>query len=648
MSIATLSIDLEARLAKLETDMGKAVRIAERNAKQMESAYSGLAGAFDKIKFAAAGAFAGITVGSTITKLAETQRQFDVLNASLVTVTGSAGRAAIEFEWIKEFAATTPFDLAQVTNAFIKMKALGLDASMEALRSYGNTASAMGKDLNQMIEAVADAATGEFERLRDFGIRASRQGDQVTFTFQGISKTIRNSSQEITKYLSDIGNNQFASATAERAKTLDGALSNLGDTWDELFLTINEAGVGQVIYDSVKLATTGIEQLIANLKVLRSYAAPQGQMAVDVLVGERETLRGQLSQLDGRNSDVANTARADIQRRIEAINNRIRELQEENERRQYEERTAPPVVVTASPLPGGTGKPTKSTKDPGDPLGDFIVKAIDDYNAKLDQLRGKYVDLIDPIEQFRKQLDEVRLLQSEGRLSADQAIEAEFRIQEAISDTISTTAKATEVAGDRFTELLRTIEGFGQDAGAALVDFALTGKTSFSEMVESMLADIAKLLVYQNVTKPLMGYVSNAFGPVKANADGGVYSSPGLSAYSGQVVSKPTLFPFANGMGLMGEAGPEAILPLKRGADGKLGVRLSGGGGAQVNVVVNNNAPVDVQQTSSTGQDGSINIELMITERVTGRIIRSTQQGAGLAPLLENKYGLNPAAGARR
>lgn len=642
MSIATLSIDLEARLAKLETDMSKAVRIAERNAKQMESAYSGLAGAFDKIKFAAAGAFAGITVGSTITKLAETQRQFDVLNASLVTVTGSSGRAAIEFEWIKEFAATTPFDLAQVTNAFIKMKALGLDASMEALRSYGNTASAMGKDLNQMIEAVADAATGEFERLREFGIRASRQGDQVTFTFQGISKTIRNSSQEITKYLNEIGNNQFAGAMSERAKTLDGALSNLGDTWDELFRTINEAGVGQLIYDATKLASEGVENLIKNIKALQSYASPTGQQQVDSLVAERSDWQARLSDARPGSYQAIKAKQA-----IDEINAEIGRLQDEWIRNNNKP-TLPPVVVKDPPLTGGNGKPTKATKDPGDPLGDFIVKAIDDYNAKLDQLRGKYVDLIDPIEQFRKQLDEVRLLQSEGRLSADQAIEAEFRIQEAISDTISTTAKATDVAGDRFTELLRTIEGFGQDAGAALVDFALTGKTSFSEMVQSMLADIAKLLVYQNVTKPLMGYVSNAFGPVKANADGGVYSSPGLSAYSGQVVSKPTLFPFANGMGLMGEAGPEAILPLKRGADGKLGVRLSGGGGAQVNVVVNNNAPVDVQQTSSTGQDGSVNIELMITERVTGRIIRSTQQGAGLAPLLENKYGLNPAAGARR
>jgi phage-related minor tail protein len=62
-----------------------------------------------------------------------------------------------------------------------------------------------------------------------------------------------------------------------------------------------------------------------------------------------------------------------------------------------------------------------------------------------------------------------------------------------------------------------------------------------------------------------------------ANANGGVYSSPSLSAYSGQVVNKPTYFAFAKGAGVMGEAGAEGIFPLKRGRDGKLGVAAIGG-----------------------------------------------------------------------
>ncbi|MGJ0580989.1 phage tail tape measure protein, partial [Xenorhabdus bovienii] len=64
---------------------------------------------------------------------------------------------------------------------------------------------------------------------------------------------------------------------------------------------------------------------------------------------------------------------------------------------------------------------------------------------------------------------------------------------------------------------------------------------------------------------------------ISVNAKGGVYDSPSLSAYSGQVVSTPTFFAFAKGAGLMGEAGPEAIMPLARTGNGNLGVRLVGG-----------------------------------------------------------------------
>lgn len=203
----------------------------------------------------------GLSLGAAVTQLVDVQRQMDVLNASLITVTGSSAAADQNMAWIKRFAAQTPYQLNEVTGAFVKMKALGLDASEQALRSYGNTASAMGKDLNQFIEAVADAATGEFERLKEFGIKASKQGDDVRFTFRGVTTTVKNSSDQIVQYLQRIGNTDFAGAMDRRVTTLDGAISNLSDTWDELFRTVNEAGVGRLIETTVRGATTAIAGL---------------------------------------------------------------------------------------------------------------------------------------------------------------------------------------------------------------------------------------------------------------------------------------------------------------------------------------------------------------------------------------------------
>ncbi|HRA67426.1 MAG TPA: tape measure protein, partial [Caldilinea sp.] len=224
-----------------------------------------------------AAAFSGAALAGFIGKVVSVQREFDVLNSSLKTVTGSSAAAEREMAWLKDFAKETPFGLAQATQGFVKMKALGLDPTRAALTSFGNTASAMGKDLNQMIEAVADASTGEFERLKEFGIKAKKEGDNVSLTFQGVTTTIRNSAADITKYLEDIGNTSFGGAMEERAKTLDGTIAALGDTWDELFRTVSTNNVGGLIFDSVTLANGALEDATTILRALGGAAQDAGR-----------------------------------------------------------------------------------------------------------------------------------------------------------------------------------------------------------------------------------------------------------------------------------------------------------------------------------------------------------------------------------
>ncbi|UIS24725.1 tape measure protein [Stenotrophomonas phage vB_SmaS-AXL_1] len=223
-----------------------------------EKATSGLMGAFTKLLGPLA---AAVSVMGTLNKLMDVQRQFDVLNAGLITATGSSEKAAIAFDALRDFAQNTPYDLNQAVEGFTKLVNLGLDPSEKALMSYGNTASAMGKDLNQMIEAVADAATGEFERLKEFGIKAKQNGDQVSLTFRGVTTSIGNNAAEIEKYLTDLGENEFAGAMETRMDSLDGAVANLGDTWDQLWLTISQSGIGDAIEASVRTATDALQEL---------------------------------------------------------------------------------------------------------------------------------------------------------------------------------------------------------------------------------------------------------------------------------------------------------------------------------------------------------------------------------------------------
>lgn len=230
--------------------------------RQANSSFSGMGSAIKGVLAPLLSVAAAI---GALRKLVDVQRQFDVLNAGLITATGSAENAAIAFDALQQFAAKTPYDLNQATKAFTQLVNLGLTPSEQALMSYGNTASAMGKDLAQMVEAVADATTGEFERLKEFGIKAKKEGDNVSITFQGVTTNIGNNAAEIEQYLIGLGENQFAGAMEQRMASLDGAISNLADTWDNTFRLIAASGAGDMIESSVRMATAALDELNAQL-----------------------------------------------------------------------------------------------------------------------------------------------------------------------------------------------------------------------------------------------------------------------------------------------------------------------------------------------------------------------------------------------
>ncbi|WP_368910999.1 phage tail tape measure protein [Proteus vulgaris] len=133
-----------------------------------------------------------------------------------------------------------------------------------------------------------------------------------------------------------------------------------------------------------------------------------------------------------------------------------------------------------------------------------------------------------------------------------------------------------------------------------LTNVLFEGEANFKDFTKSILKMLTDILIKMSLVKGIeaMGF---GFGAPVANADGGVYSSASLSAYSGKIVHKPTMFAFAKGAGLMGEAGPEGIFPLRRGADGKLGVIAKmpnqGVGVTQINHIT-------IQNDGNNGQIG--------------------------------------------
>lgn len=307
-SLGRLTLDLVAQVGQFTSPLDKAERKARDSSKKIGNSFSEIGTMASKampMVAGLAGSIAGLATSYvTLDKVIGAQRTYDKQIAGLETATKSANNAKEAYAALSKFATETPYGMDQAVEAFTKLVNLGLTPSERALRSYGNTASAMGKDLMQFIEAVADAATGEFERLKEFGIKASKQGDQVAFTFQGTTTKIKNNAASIEDYLMKIGENEFAGAMEKRMDSLDGALANLEDSWNSLYLAISKAGVGSLVRDATELASGGVQGLtdLVSSGAIETALAGMGK-AFGVFGGDAKTEMQEIVKSFGITSD---------------------------------------------------------------------------------------------------------------------------------------------------------------------------------------------------------------------------------------------------------------------------------------------------------------------------------------------------------
>ncbi|EMV8620717.1 phage tail tape measure protein [Escherichia coli] len=200
---------------------------------------------------------------------------------------------------------------------------------------------------------------------------------------------------------------------------------------------------------------------------------------------------------------------------------------------------------------------------------------------------------------------------------------------------------ATDYASQAADAVVSTMDGLVSNISEALAGNVVDWRNWGS----SILQEVSKILMNAaivNGLKSLSGTMSGAGGWIGsvgdwlsgavANAKGGVYTSANLSAYSNTIVDTPTYFAFAKGAGLMGEAGPEAIMPLTRAADGSLGVRaignVNGGGGFVYSPVYH----INIQNKGSNGEidtQSARGLVDLIDSRVVS-IMQSSRRDGGL------------------
>lgn len=232
--------ELESELAKVTNRMEE-LRNTGKYAKQQLSSY-------DKAMVAAKKATKAFIAVEFVRYLKdigmtayETRKEYARFEATLRNATGSSKEAATAMKMLQQLAKETPASVAEWNEAYIKLINRGIKPTSEELIAMGDIAMSQGKDIDQFIEALLDAMTGENERLKEFGITASKNGKTTAYTFKGVTTEVDNTDTAIKNYILSLGKLQGVQGSmATQMKELAGLESNLGDQIDSIYNKIGK------------------------------------------------------------------------------------------------------------------------------------------------------------------------------------------------------------------------------------------------------------------------------------------------------------------------------------------------------------------------------------------------------------------------
>jgi len=655
-TVGTVIIDVKADTAKLVSGMDRAEKSVKKSVNNLKNNIIGIGAAFLSIQTV----IKTLDIGKEFTA---TSMEFEKFETVLRTIEGSSSKAKDAMAWITDFTKSTPYELANVTDSFVKLKSYGIDPTDGTLRTLGDTASAMGKSLNQAVEAMADAVTGENERLKEFGIKASKEGEKITYNWTSASgemktKVIDNNSKIIQSTLEAIFNSKYVGAMEAQSKTLEGMISNINDSYTIFQKNVMENG----IYDYVKaLAKVFGEELSTAFDTTSKNIAPFANSIIDginsiiravgfmkdsltgiqlvttsielgffymtkgITIGIDYVIDAMNAVLDSYNSlpdfmrgDKAelfeNLGTSAINEKIDQTSKKFYELGEAiNSGRNYADSF---IAKTSNAFKSFSttvkedGSSSTNKKDYGDKK--LSSPTNKDVQASLNVWSDYYRGIGDLQTAWLASKERVDAHENAVLLGLKDADYDAYikRYKTEFIDKVEDSTKNIEYV---FTNAFKGMED-------SLVDFVKTGKLDFSSLVDSILEDMLRLQIQQSISQPLMNAIgtggSNVFSSIGSYffEDGGIMTSSGkmpLKTYStGGIADSAQVAIYGEG------SMNEAFVPLP---DGKtIPVTMNGGGGSNVIVNIENNTDTAVTQDNvTTSFDGGTMIVNVVLDAIT-------------------------------
>jgi lambda family phage tail tape measure protein len=661
----------------------------ENNIRRLGNSMQGVQGKVNNLKMAVGGlstAFkalgAALAVGAFVRGAQDALQMADAVG-KLSTRTGIAANTLFAYRNAAELADVSN---EQLTTGLLQLSknmleaAKGTETYAAAYRALGVSVVAPSGQLrsaNEVFEDIADrfkdlpdGATKAAVAMRLFG-RSGAQlipllnggSDALTKLGFGLSKEFTEKAQLFNDTMAGIGR-RFTEIQLQILDYFLPTFQMIGDAFADLFASSSGdwTAFGALIQGVLRGVGFAVYGTIAGIRFLSRVIGDLVRMTQAIMSGEGL----------GAAVAIAKKGIDDTARQAVIDRNNLSQLaggtyaNERPDRTGYSRRLTGGSFDMDGLLDGGSSKSAAANKKADDDEraakeAERLAKAqMDGLLASRMQLQASEAALAiakeaNPLRRTELEFDErKRVLMAEFATSAQESlttsqdlnIERQLAVdletlqierQKALKDaTDATSTSFSQAFSEKIDAYRKNVEDFGgqvadavtgafQGMEDALVDFVTTGKANFADLARSIIADITRIAIRQAIIKPLVGAL---FPGATENALGNVYSANGIVPFAkGGIVNAPTYFPFAKGVGLMGEAGPEAIMPLKRGPGGRLGVESSGGGKVQVgsiNISVQNTGEqlsAAAQKQIATQVQGIV-MSALVNEQRSGGVLR--------------------------
>jgi len=267
MADAQLSVELRAQVNQYINGMRNAAGETKKTESTIDKASSTIGGYI-------AGAFSVGAIISFGKAVIDATAEYQKFGAVLGNTLGSSALANLKLKELQDFAAKTPFSVNELTASYVKLANAGFKPTGEQLTKLGDLASSTGKTFDELAEAILDAQSGEFERLKEFGIRAKDAGDKVIFTYKGVQTQVDKTAGSIREYITSLGGAEGVSGSmAVISETLGGKISNLGDSWDQMLISVgkNTSGVFSESIGIISATINKVTEFNRELEVASQY-----------------------------------------------------------------------------------------------------------------------------------------------------------------------------------------------------------------------------------------------------------------------------------------------------------------------------------------------------------------------------------------